>query len=345
MGSAEEALASQGAAKPQETEDLPSYAEASAASFATAESSASASTAAPGQSSGQHQHQHHHQPVGPTVASPFDFPSQEESPPLYSEHKRTSIHKPIAIPQAQPTPTSAFLPAYAPSLLTYGIPASSWSSFLETMSAFLQAKVSDRALAHAADIGRDLGSVPKSFGKSVASHAKSIGHNISDSAKRGDFAGAARGIIGGTISLPVATAFGAVGATLRLPGSVVSAATKKPHTPRERAEAYIAVANKDWFLPRGLDARLLDTAQLGELVGAGGGGAGEGGSSSSGGGSGRGERLVEVARSAKDSVAVRQLSTLGAYIAELEVLQSAVTLEVELKTLWLVLVQKEAEKQ
>ena len=152
-------------------------------------------------------------------------------------------------------------------------------------------------------------------------------------------------MIGGAISLPLATAFGTVGAALRLPSSTVAAVARKPTAPRERAAAYLAVANRDWFHPRGLDAALVDTAQLGALVGK------------------DGDKLLETARAAAvksgrsgsgsggdgggtDAVEAQLTALSAEYISPgLEVLPAtAATLEIGAKTLWLVVVQKEADE-
>lgn len=201
---------------------------------------------------------------GPTAASPFQFPTDVPAPPYAESHR--SVIKPIAIPQLSPEPTAPFLQAYAPSLLAYGITRESWVSLLDTLSAFLAAKVTDQALAHAADIGREVGKVPKFFGKNVATHVKSLGRHITNDAKRGNVIGAAMGVIGGAITLPLATAGGIVGAVASIPGRSISAASQRPRTPRERAVAYTVVANKKWLGERNLYAQLMDTHELARLL-------------------------------------------------------------------------------
>ncbi|KAI1857794.1 uncharacterized protein JN550_013057 [Neoarthrinium moseri] len=255
---------------------------------------------------------------GPTVADPFDFPTDVPAP-AYTESSSAPIPKPIAIPQLWPDAAAPFLPAYSPSLLRHGIPDQSWGSFLDTLSAFLTAKVSDRAISHAADIGRHVGNVPKRFGKNVATHAKSIGREIAGNAKKGNIIGAAFGVIGGAISLPVATAFGAVGAITSLPASTASAVARKPQTARERAVAYTAVANKDWFNARNLQAQLMDTSELSQLVGM------------------STDRFLQLVASGKDESAEAQLGILRTNLAELE-LKGPATLAIAEKTLWLVVV-------
>lgn len=280
------------------------------------QSNAGPSTAVPGSSSPL--------PLGPTADSPFDFPSQ--SLPPYSASvsasasgPSSSSQLPIAIPQATPKPDSIFLPAYAPALLAHGITVRSWTSFLDTVSAFLAAKVSDRAISHAADVGRSIGDAPKSYFKGVASHAKEVGKRIGKNAKSGNVVGAAFGVIGGSISIPLSAALGAVRTTAMLPGSTVMAVAKKPQTPRERATAYVAVANKDWFHGRGLNAILLDTLELSQLLGA---------------------SVIALAEAGDGkNTSVDQLGSLQGHIAKLDVLDESATLELGNTTLWLVLTQ------
>lgn len=257
----------------------------------------------------------------PTVTSPFDFPAEaapsytESSPPSSSSaHKR----RPIAIPQVSATPTAPFLQTYAPLLLARGIPSGTWASFLDTLSAFLAAKVTDRAISHAADVGRQVGNVPKRFGKNVATHAKSVGRGISDNAKKGNLVGAAFGVIGGVISLPVGTAVKAIGAITSLPGAAVGAVAQKPQTPRERAVAYAAAANKKWLESRGLRAQLVDTQELARLVGA------------------SSEQILQAARSEKSDDAEAQLGPLRTHISELTI-EKPTKLSLGEQTLWLVI--------
>ncbi|GKU10021.1 hypothetical protein FLAG1_11424 [Fusarium langsethiae] len=200
----------------------------------------------------------------PTVEHPFDFP--ETSLPTYSEVS-TSKEAPIAIPQETPSQTSPFLKAYAPALLGHGITQEAWSSFLDTISAFMTAKVGEKAINHAGDVAKTMGQQPVSYVKGVGNHAKSVGKSIAANAKRGNILGAAFGVVGGAISIPVGAAFGAVGTIVGLPGRTIAAAVKKPKTPAERAVAYVSVANHDWLNKRGLHATLVNTEQLSEVVG------------------------------------------------------------------------------
>ncbi|KPM37340.1 hypothetical protein AK830_g9235 [Neonectria ditissima] len=256
----------------------------------------------------------------PTAESPFNFPEDASLPP-YSAASSSSGQLPIAVPQMTPEPAAPLLAAYAPALLSYGIPAATWTSFLETTSAFLAAKVSDRALRHAANVGKDVGEAPMNLVKGVASHAKDVGKNIGNNAKRGNILGAVVGVIGGAISIPVSAAVGTVRTAVQLPFSVVSAAGKKMETPRQRATAYMAVVNKKWFHARGLHASLLDSLELSELVGV--------------------SVISQVKlRNDKDESAEGKLRALEGHIAHLEV-QAPATLAVGPKTLWLVLTPAE----
>nr|CEG04635.1 unnamed protein product [Fusarium clavum] len=200
----------------------------------------------------------------PTAENPFDFP--ESNLPTYSEAS-TSNQPPIAIPQEAPSQTSPFLKAYAPALLGHGITQEAWASFLDTISAFMTAKVGERAINHAGDIAKTVGQQPVSYVKGVGNHAKSVGKNIVNNTKKGNIIGAAAGVVGGAISIPLGAVFGAVGTIVGLPGRTIAAAVKKPQTPAERAVAYVAVANHDWLNKRGLHASIVTTEQLSEIVG------------------------------------------------------------------------------
>jgi hypothetical protein len=257
---------------------------------------------------------------GPTIASPFDFPDDSPAPAYTST--ATGTRRPIAIPQTSPDATASFLPAYAPTLLGRGIPPGTWASFLDTASAFLTAKVGDRAVSHAADMARHVGDVPVRFGKSVAEHAKSVGRSIGHNARRGNVLDAAMGVVGGAISLPVVTAVGAVDAVIRLPSSAIAAATQKPKTPRAHAEVYAAAANKDWLHARGLHATLVDTRELAAFVGAPG-----------------PREFLEPAFASKDTAAEVQVRALGSHIDGLEVRTKDGSLRLTDATLWFVVTE------
>lgn len=186
----------------------------------------------PGPSTLQHQSTNSSiiSPIGPTITSPFNFPSTNELPP-----PEYASSRPIAIPQQFPQATAPFLPAYASILLNHGVPASSWYNFIDTTSAFLTARVGKRAVSHAADIAASIGRVPKQLGKDVANHVKDTFRGIGQSAKRGPFS-LIGGVVGGTIGLTVGTTAKLVGSTMSLPGTAI-AASASPKTPKERAEA------------------------------------------------------------------------------------------------------------
>ena len=256
--------------------------------------------------------------VGPTSDTPFNFPSNAP-PPSYSAGSSSSSQQPIAVPQSSPTPTSPFVSAYAPILLSHGITQDTWRSFLETLSAFLASKVSDRAISHAGDVAKQLGDGPGNLVKGVVSHAKDVGRNIGSNAKNGNLLGAAMGVVGGAITIPISAVFGTVRTVAQLPGSTVSAVAKKPKTPRERAATYLAVANKDWFESRGLHANLLDTQELCQVVGV------------------SATNFLESARANKDHSAEAQLSGLHGQVVNME-FQDPTLLELGEKTLWVVLI-------
>lgn len=272
----------------------------------------------------------------PTVANPFSFPSNAELPPYeappsaaYGAGSSSSSaaagsssqadRRPIALPQAVPDPASPFVAAYAPILLSHGVTEGTWRSFLETMSAFLTAKVSDRAISHAGDMAKHMSEAPKSFGKGVATHVRSVGKDIAGNAKRGNIIGAAFGAIGGLISIPVATALSAAGNAISLPGSAIGAITKRPQTPFERATAYAMVANKKWLHARGLQAQLVETTGLAQYLNV------------------SLDALLGMARAAKRDDAESQLKALEGHIAALDVRADA-ALSLAPNTLWLVLV-------
>ncbi|KAK8055745.1 hypothetical protein PG993_000972 [Apiospora rasikravindrae] len=240
---------------------------------------------------------------GPTPSEPFNFPTGDALPPSYSPPTPSGGQRPIAIPQSSTDKAAPFLQAYPPSLLSYGIPNNTWASFVKTTNAFLTAKVGDQAIQHAADMGRKIGDVPKWFGKETVAQAKQIRRDVSDQAKKGNYAAAGMGALGGSIALPVGTAL------------------RFPRTPRERAAAYVAAANGKWFHGRGLDARLLDSEELAEAVGLSAG------------------RMADLALEHRKGGAQGQMSALEEWIADVEVsaAESIVTLDWGAKTLWLVI--------
>ncbi|KAI0384050.1 hypothetical protein F5Y04DRAFT_248821 [Hypomontagnella monticulosa] len=278
--------------------------------------------AVPGPSSSQHVGQVEAPIDGPTTDSPFNFPSDGDLP-AYSEpsNEPQQQKRPIAIPQITATPTAPFLDAYSQILLRHGVTKETWSGFLRTLSGFLAATVSEKAVSHAAEMAQHVGDVPKRFGKETFAHAKSTGRAISDSAKKGNFIGAATHVVGGMVALPVATAIRAIGATVSLPFVALGAATKDPKTPEERAVAYAAAANIKWLSRRGLHASLLDTAELSKNLGL------------------PAEELLRTAYNAGDVAAEAQLKALGSYIAGLEA-RIPGPLELGAGTLWLVVTEQ-----
>jgi hypothetical protein len=290
-------------------------------------------------------------PHGPTIESPFDFPSNDPPPPTFTEAAASSstavattattapaataaiaataaptpslapLFRPIAIPQISPDKSAPFLDAYARPLMLYGIMPESWSAFLDTLSAFLAAKVSEKALAHAADISRHVLDVPKQFGKQTFESAKSVGSNIRDAAKSGSVVGTTLGVVGGAISLSVGTGVRAAGAAIGVSFAAMSSLTKKPKTPRERATAYATAANKKWLSARGLRAELVDTEELARMTGV------------------AVTKLLDLASAPVDGRAVSRLSALRDYIGDLEISEGAI-LELSANSLWLVITQE-----
>ncbi|KAG6053626.1 hypothetical protein E4U17_004495 [Claviceps sp. LM77 group G4] len=211
----------------------------------------------------------------PTIDSPFTFPTDSRPPPSYEAKAQAAPGfsssfsyntKPIAIPQVAPDPASHFLSAYPHDLLSHGITQQAWHAFVDTTSAFLTAKVSDRAIAHAGDMAKSLGAPPKQYGRNIAAHAKTVGKQIARDAKRFNILGLASSVVGGAVSIPVQAALGAVHTVLAIPGTAVAAVSQTPRTPLQRAATYAAVASKNWLNQRGLHAVLLDTRQLADMV-------------------------------------------------------------------------------
>ncbi|KAK7924229.1 hypothetical protein PG985_006283 [Apiospora marii] len=259
-------------------------------------------------------------PTGPTPSEPFNFPTGDALPPSYSPPTPPGGQRPIAIPQSSPDKAAPFLQAYPPSLLSYGIPQNTWESFVKTTNAFLTAKVGDQAVQHAADMGRKISDLPKRYSKETVAQAKQIRRDVSEQAKKGNYIAASVGAIGGSITLPVGAALRIVGAAVTLPMALMGSIAAKPKTPRERAAAYVAAANGKWFHGRGLDARLLDSAELAEAVGLPPG------------------HLADLAREHRKGGAQAQMAALAGWIADVEVgaAESIVTLDWGAKTLWLV---------
>ncbi|QPG93552.1 hypothetical protein C2857_000700 [Epichloe festucae Fl1] len=193
----------------------------------------------------------------PTVDSPFNFPAGRLPPPSPRARQQQQQQQQQQHPSYPPNP---------PSLLAHGITEQAWRSFLDTVSAFLTAKVSDRVIAHAADVAKSLGEPHVNYGKSLANHAKTVGRQIARDARRLNLWRVAANVIGGAVSIPVHAALGAVHAISAIPSTALAAVSKTPKTPLQRAATYSAVASKDWLNARGLHAVLLDTRQLAEVV-------------------------------------------------------------------------------
>lgn len=220
----------------------------------------------------------------PTVDSPFAFPTNNNPSalPLYevtaaaalsassswsSSSSSSSPPNPIAIPQVAPDPAAPFLSAYPPGLLAHGITPETWHSFLDTISAFLTATASDRAVAHAGDLAKSLGGPPKKYGKSLASHARTLGKQLARDARRRNFVGLAYRAVAGALSIPAHVFVGAVHTVLAIPVTAMVAVSQMPKTPLQRAGTYAAAESKKWLNERGLRAVLLDTTQLADKVG------------------------------------------------------------------------------
>ena len=258
-------------------------------------------------------------PVVPTVSSPFNFPTGSDQLPYEAPLESSRDRLPIAIPQLKPGPASPFLSAYAPSLLRHGITQETWRSFLDTVSAFLTAKVSDRAISHAGDMAKHLSEDSKNFGKSLAKEAKAVSKEIASSVKRGDVFSAAGSALGGTISLPLSFTFGLLDTALALPASTVGAIVKRPKTPGQRAAAYAAVANEKWLHTRGLHAQMLDSNELAQILGI------------------TVADFLSPAQQSKDPSPSGQIRALEGRLAALEVNQEQGQLELETNTIWMVL--------
>ncbi|KAH8167298.1 hypothetical protein CIB48_g978 [Xylaria polymorpha] len=257
----------------------------------------------------------------------------------------------IAIPQVAPQPTSPFLSAYNSTvLLRRGVPQETFTSFLSTLSAFLAASISEQALSHVGDVGRSLNDIPKRISKDTVAHVKGVGQHIGQSAKKGNFIAAGIGALSATVAIPVAAALRIVDATVhQLPLAVGGGLSRKPLSPRERAGAYVAVAQKDWFAARGLAARLCNTTELLLLMNA----RHRGGSSGSGSGSG------SEAAAAKDLVNLVHRTWEMGPEGQLQALQSEFgfapleitgghsnkekPLDIGTSTLWLVLIDASSE--
>lgn len=220
----------------------------------------------------------------PTASAPFNFPTTD----LPSYETAVDFQKPLAIPQCSPTPDAPFVSAYPTDLLSYGIPAESWYSFVDTLSAFLSAKVSQQAVHHAADVAQSI----HNYHKQYVTHVKQSFRNMGKSAKQFN----PFGVVGGALGLTFGTVGHAVGSVFNAPLSLI----QKPKTPRERATVYVTTANKDWFHRRGLHALLLDTSELATVLGA------------------STQQVLGAARARQTADAVEQLTSLRQWIGDVQ---------------------------
>lgn len=278
-------------------------------------------------------------PKVPTVEAPFNFPdwkspvAHDPAPTALASSSTASTSapppsslRPVAFPQVYPNKTAPFLDAYAPVLLQYGIPSESWRAFLTTMSAFLTATISRQALAHAADVGRHLGKMPINTGTNIIDMVKGVGRNVQDSAAHGNVIGAAMGVVAGAMGVTISAAVQTAGILASLPGTAIGAVVRKPKTPRQRAEAYAKTANAEWLVRRGLQAQLVDTAELAAMLGV------------------PAERMLIPAPDTGDRSAAGRIRALSQYIGDLEVFEEK-TVEFGRETLWLVVREGDKDEQ
>jgi hypothetical protein len=125
-------------------------------------------------------------------------------------------------------------------LLSRGITKDTWRSFLDTMSAFLTAKVSDRAISRAGDMAKHMYKSTERITQELTTGVKDRGKGFATSAKKGDVFNA----IGNAVAIPLFTAVGIFSGAVEVSGSAIGAGIKRPRTPAQRAAAYAEVANK-----------------------------------------------------------------------------------------------------
>ncbi|KOS19188.1 hypothetical protein ESCO_000482 [Escovopsis weberi] len=258
----------------------------------------------------------------PSIASPFTFPPADTKHPLVIPGEPSGL---IAFPQVRPGPHPV-LSAYSPVLLRHGITQRTWTSFLDTISAFLAARVPKRFVSHAADMARDITAGPIQSGRNLAAHARDVGNDISASAGRGSFFGVVGNVLEAAIFLPIAVTFGVIGAALSLPGSAIAAAFRRPKTPFERASNYVTVANQHWLHQRKLHAQLMDTSQLARAIHA------------------SPEELLKSAVVFTGSPSSGQLDTLHPRLEAIDCRVEDVNLQLDMASLWLVVMQIDLDK-
>nr|POE78494.1 hypothetical protein CFP56_60726 [Quercus suber] len=227
---------------------------------------------------------------GPDVAHPFAFPPPRELPAYTPPQQH--LDRPLAVPQTHPAPTASFLAAYPPILLSYGIPASTWHSFLATLSSFLNAHAGQNAVFHATKIAQDYGDMHLTLGKDLVAHTETHLRSIGGAVKRGN----PLGVVSSAVTWPIGLATQILGTVLQVPAAL----TQKPQTPRARADVYVAAANKKWFHARALHAVLVSTPELADFVAA-----------------ARGKGFLAAVQERRDEPPVEQLDALRPWIADL----------------------------
>ncbi|KAI1428231.1 hypothetical protein F5Y12DRAFT_47080 [Xylaria sp. FL1777] len=283
--------------------------------------------------------------VFPSESGPSNSPSNSNYNYNNKNNASTSTPAFLAIPQIAARPTSPFPAAYNRAvLLRRGVTQEAFTSFLATLSAFLTASVPERALTHAADVGRSLNAVPRQLSRETVAYAKGVGRRAEERARRGNLIGAGVMALAGVVTIPAVAALRVVGAAVHLPAAAAGGLAKKPLSPRERAVAYLAVAQRDWFQQRGLTALLVDTAELVVLLrNARYGGAGSGpGLGPAGDDEAVVRKLVDVVHGTQERGCEEQLRALqGEFgFAPLEITDAKVQfLDIGASTLWLVLTE------
>jgi hypothetical protein len=176
------------------------------------------------------------------------FPTS--TPPAYSP---SSLRILFAVPTTSPTPSSPLLPCTSPSLPNYGIPPTTFLTFLTTLSSHLTARTPTRLLNH-------VGDVPKQLGKDLVSTTASAGRQLTSSAKHFNPIGVLGSVVGLTFGVTGTLVGGVMGA---LPRTL----STKPRSGVQRAGEGLGEANAKWLHERGLHAELVDMNELARRVG------------------------------------------------------------------------------
>lgn len=254
----------------------------------------------------------------PPFRRALDFPSSTQS------------NKIIAVPQETPSRHSAFVQAWTPVLLSYGIPRQSFTSFLSTVSGILSATTSDAVVAHAGRLARStVVDIPASFGKDVTGHACASAKHFGHAVKSGNPFAMVGATLGGTVGLTLGVTGRLIGTVFSVPGALL----QKPQSARQRAEAFLETANRKWFSSRGLCAKIMTADEIASLLGI------------------DAERLMPHAEGVKAVEAL--MGGLGEYMEPVEfedvrMSQSRTrgtdmpTLRITRRTLWVVILQGEA---